>query len=77
MDAEVVRSPVDLGAAVRRRRNRLGLTQAELAEVAGVGKRFLSELERGKSTAEVGRVFRVVQVLGMDLQVAPRDRAAT
>ncbi|MCY4101659.1 MAG: helix-turn-helix domain-containing protein [bacterium] len=61
----------DLGAAIRRARQDRGLSQAELAARAGVGRPWLSEVERGKRTAEVGRVLLVVSAL--DLAVALVD----
>jgi HTH-type transcriptional regulator / antitoxin HipB len=57
----------DIGEAVRSARQAQGLTQRELADVAGVGVRFLSELERGKPTAEVGLVLRVLADVGLGL----------
>lgn len=65
-------SPAELGRAVRRRRREEGLTQAQAAGLCGVGTRFLSELERGKPTAEIGRVLRVLGGLGLLLLVVPR-----
>lgn len=68
-------SAADLGRSIRLRRKTLGLTQAGVAQVAGVGSRFVSEVERGKPTAEVGKLLRVVGVLGLDLHVVPRPGA--
>lgn len=59
-----------LGLAVRHARKGNGLTQAELAGLAGTGPRFVSELERGKSSAELGKVMDVLAVLGMRLLLA-------
>jgi HTH-type transcriptional regulator/antitoxin HipB len=56
---------------VRRVRQDHGWSQAELADRAGVGRPWLSEVERGKPTAQVGRVLAVVRALGMTLEVAP------
>ncbi len=53
-----------IGAFVRRRRKANHLTQAQLAALAGVGVRFLSELERGKPTARVDAVDAVLRVFG-------------
>lgn len=61
-----------LGRAIRAQRRRAGLRQDELAALAGVGNRFVSELEHGKSTAELGRTLRVLAVLGLELELAPR-----
>jgi len=65
------------GAFVRRRRKAGGLTQAELAELAGVGTRFVSELERGKPTLRLDKVNRVLAVFGkcLSLADAPRPEA--
>lgn len=56
-----------IGELVRSARKAQGLTQREFADIAGVGVRFLSELERGKSTAEVGLVLEVLANAGYDL----------
>ena len=51
----------ELGLTVRRVRQDHGWSQTELADRAGVGRPWLSELERGKPTAQVGRVLAVVR----------------
>jgi HTH-type transcriptional regulator / antitoxin HipB len=56
-----------LGEMVRRRRSKIGLNQSELAMTAGTGRRFISELENGKDTCELGKALRVLTVLGIDL----------
>jgi len=61
-----------LGRVIRAHRRRAGLRQDELAALAGVGNRFVSELEHGKSTAELGRTLRVMAVLGLELEITPR-----
>ncbi len=69
-------SPWALGLLIRQRRKADGMTQAELAGLCGVGNRFLSELERGKATAELGKVLRVLRGLGLELSVRPRGGEA-
>src|SRR3546814_14142415 len=59
-----------LGLAVRQARKAHGLTQAELAGLAGTGPRFISELERGQPGAELGKVLDVLAVLGLRLLLA-------
>lgn len=54
----------ELGTFVRRRRLANHMTQRELAELAGVGPRFLSELERGKASLRLDAVNRVLAVFG-------------
>jgi y4mF family transcriptional regulator len=63
---------VSLGGLIRSKRRQAGWTQAQAAGLAGVGVRFLSELERGKPTAELGKALRVLARLGLVLWVLPR-----
>lgn len=67
-----VRSSADLGEVIRAERRRQGMTQAELAGLADVGVTFLSQLENGKGSAEVGKVLQVLTMLGIDVLVEPR-----
>lgn len=61
-----------LGPLIREERRRQGLTQAELAGISGVGVTFVSQLENGKETAEMGRAMRVLAMLGIDLYAERR-----
>jgi y4mF family transcriptional regulator len=70
-----VRTSADLGTLVRQRRLEQRVRQADAAALAGVGTRFLSELERGKQTAELGKVLQVLDRLGLVVWVAPRGSA--
>lgn len=55
---------IELGAALRDRRKRTGLTQARLSELAGVSRAFVIDLERGRRPrAELNRVLSVVRAL--------------
>jgi transcriptional regulator with XRE-family HTH domain len=60
---------------VRRRRQANRLTQRQLGELAGVGVRLVSELERGKSTLRMDAANRVLAVFGLMLGPveAPRN----
>lgn len=61
----------EIGAIVRQARLAQGLRQDQLAAAAGVGVRFLVELERGKPTVRLVKVLAVLDALGCRLQVAP------
>ena len=65
-----IRTPNQLGDILRAARKQLGLTQPQLALVAGVGVRFIVELEAGKPTVRLENVLRVVDALGGVLQVS-------
>ena len=58
-----------LGALIRQRRKDLGLTQLDAAGLCGVGERFLSELERGKASASLGKTLQVLKRLGLRIRI--------
>ena len=67
----------ELGNIVREARRAAGLTQLQLAGAAGVGVRFLIELEGGKPTAQLGKTLAVLNVLGCYIRIdAPKDISA-
>lgn len=63
----------DIGRCVRVQRKAQGATQAEFAALCGVGVRFISELENGKSTMALGKVLQVLKCLGLEVSVRPRS----
>jgi HTH-type transcriptional regulator / antitoxin HipB len=75
-----LQSPQQLGRTLRAARKQLGLTQPKLALAAGVGVRFIVDLEAGKPTVRLANVLRVIDALGGELQlsgipvVAPGDQ---
>ena len=64
-------TPSDIGAIVRTARKDAGLRQHELAGAAGVGVRFIVELEAGKPTAQIGKVLQVLASLGCSVEIVP------
>lgn len=64
-----VDSPHALGQAARTARKRLGLTQPQLALAAGVGVRFIVDMEAGKPTIRLESTLRVLHALGAKLNV--------
>jgi len=64
-------TPQDIGRMVRETRKGLGVTQKELALTSGTGRRFIIELEKGKETAEIGKVLTILQTLGIQLTLTP------
>ena len=65
----------DIGRLIHDTRRTLGVTQKELALTSGTGLRFIIELEKGKETAEVGKVLTVLQTLGIQLALTPPPAA--
>lgn len=69
-----IRSIRDLAAAVRGRRRDLGWSQSDLATKARVSRKWVSEFEAGKSRADLGLVIRVLEELGLAIDVRERAR---
>jgi len=61
-----------LGLAIRARRKELGYTQAYLSAFTGLSVSFISDVERGKPTAEIEKVIRLINILGMDISIEKR-----
>jgi transcriptional regulator with XRE-family HTH domain len=74
-DEWVVFDPASLGTALVHFREKAGLTQEALARKAGLHRPYLSQLERGKATAQTERLFRVLRRL--DLELVLRRRAGS
>lgn len=66
-------TPASLGAAVRHYRREAGLSQAELAERAGLNRTYLSDLERGKETEHVKRLLRLLRQLDVRMTLEKAD----
>jgi HTH-type transcriptional regulator/antitoxin HipB len=69
MTAISATTPGELGAALRRARKARGLRLEDVALAAGVGVRFISELERGKPTARLAETLRVAAALGLQIRL--------
>lgn len=65
-----IRTAQQLGDALRAARKQLGLTQPKLALAAGVGVRFIVDLEAGKATVQLQQVLRVIDALGGELAIS-------
>ena len=68
-----VRDAVELGAWIRHARRSQGLSTGVAAELCGVSRRFVNEVEAGKPTAQVGKVLQLMTRLGLVVNVHPRS----
>jgi HTH-type transcriptional regulator/antitoxin HipB len=66
-------TPASLGAAIKHYRKKAGLTQAQLAELAGLNRTYLSDLEQGKETEQLRRLLRVLKKLGVRMTLQRAD----
>ena len=63
----------EIGQYIRVIRKANKLSQQELSDLSGVNRRFLSELENGKPTAEIGKVLHVLKCIGCDITLRYRQ----
>ena len=61
-----------LGNVIRSRRKELKYTQGYISEITGLSVSFISDLENGKPTAEIGKTIEVINLLGLDILVEVR-----
>lgn len=66
---------LSLSAYVKQMRKQYDLTQVDLSEKAGVGLRFVRELEQGKQTLRMDKVNQVLNLFGAELAPAPMNRS--
>ena len=71
----LIRTPRDLGAAIRDHRRRRGLGQQELAEKINASRQWVVEVEKGKARAQIGLVLRAFDALGIALVLDPDVQA--
>lgn len=71
----LIKTTKDIGEAVRRKRKEQGILQEKAAGLSGVGTKFLSQLENGKETAEIGKILQVLRTLGLEIYIYPRSQS--
>jgi y4mF family transcriptional regulator len=65
---------MSLSDFLKDKRKKLNLTQQQLAEKAGVGLRFIRDLEQGKTTLRMDKVNQVLKLFGQELGPQPINR---
>ena len=63
---------ISLGSAIKERRKELNYTQKFLSEVTGLSSSFISDLEHGKETTEIGKVLFLINTLGLNYKKKKR-----
>lgn len=76
MAKTIIHQSNDLALVVRNKRKKDGLTQAEAAALCGVGTRFLSDIENGKNSLHFSKVLKVLEGLGLVVEVRERGYQA-
>ena len=68
------KTAISLSDFLKDKRKKLNLTQQQLAEKAGVGLRFIRDLEQGKTTLRMDKVNQVLKLFGQELKPQPINR---
>ena len=68
----MINSAADFGKTLKKRRKELGYTQRYISDFTGFSISFISDLENGKSTAELGKAIYLANMLGLDIAVNAR-----
>lgn len=73
MEMQRVQRTSEIGNLIRRRRREAGYTIQQLAQLLGCSTRFLSEVERGKESASIGRVLQIAVSLGLEMRMGKKS----
>jgi len=63
----LVRLPNYMGRAIKDIRKKKNMTQGDLADITGTSVKFISDVERGKETTQMDKVFDLVRALGLQI----------
>ena len=61
-----------IGQMIRKKRKKMGMTQAEAAGLCNVGTRFMSELENGKDSMHFDKIMKVLKNFGFIIGISER-----
>ena len=65
----LVQNMKDIAFVVRKEREKQGLTQKQLAGLCNTSTRFVFAVEGGKETAQIGKVLKIINMLGLDINI--------
>lgn len=68
---------MDIAADIKKRRTRLGISQQDLAEFAGVGIATVKDIERGKGNPSLQTLQKLLEVLGLEMTLRVRNPLLT
>lgn len=69
MNSQNLTTMKDIGNLIRDIRKQQGISQEELAGISGTGRRFISNVENGKSNIQIGKLLLVIKALGLNLYI--------
>lgn len=72
--SDLARDPKQIGNTIRRARKKLGLSQKELGDKAGLRQGTISGIESGASSTRLETLLAVLSAVGLEFQIAPRSK---
>ena len=69
----MLKTSQDIGQLIKETRQSQGLTQEQLAGLAGTGRRFIIDLEAGKETCHLGKTLKILAMLGLELTIGKNE----
>ena len=69
---KVIHTPKDLGELAEKTRTELGLRQSDIHSHSKLTTRFIGEVEHGKETAQIGKVMKMLESIGLELVIRPQ-----
>ncbi|MGX1096307.1 helix-turn-helix transcriptional regulator [Amorphus sp. MBR-141] len=75
--SELARTPGQIGNAIRRQRKRLGLSQSQLGEKAGLRQATVSLVETGNPAARIDTLLALLATLELEFRIAARSQATS
>lgn len=73
---QTVRTPQQLGAAIKRARRAAGLSQSALAEKVGIWQETISKIESGQTNARVDTLCDILAALDLEIAIRPRSKGS-
>ncbi len=70
-----INNPKELGEYILRERKNLQLTQKEISDFTDVGRKFVLDVEKGKTTTQIGKIFELLSGLGLELHLIKRGES--
>jgi y4mF family transcriptional regulator len=71
-----IRTRTEIGQLMREARRQQGLTQAQLAELVGVSRRWVVQVEQAQTSADLRTLLKAFRALGLEMQLSPRRASA-
>jgi HTH-type transcriptional regulator/antitoxin HipB len=71
---QIARTPTQIGAALRRRRRNLRLTQKDLGTKTSLRQATISTMERGEPGTQLRTLFDVIAALDLEIVIRPRTK---